>query len=320
MTNSNGGRPLCSLDGRPSVRNRRRSAPKRAILNAFLTAVLHGVFSPDGRFLREIGEGMTPRLSADAESDMSLRQSSRTRFRSSRRGVTPGRSKVGVAIQRASAATDPRQQARPVGNKRKRSGVASRFWRRRQARAQGPGPLSGDRRVRAERKSHRRQREFLPPVSAASRPKSKASITASSSTRTTAKSPDYKAFWAKLGRGEFDAGEYKRIGKDGKEVWIRASYNPVVSTSRESAQGRRDRLRRHRRQIAGRRERRQSSTRFRARRRSSNSPPTGRSSRRTRIPEVVLAIRSRNSKASIIACSSTRPTRSRPNTRSSGAN
>ncbi len=47
----------------------------------------------------------------------------------------------------------------------------------------------------------------------------------------TAKSPDYKAFWARLGRGEFDAGEYKRIGKGGKEVWIRASYNPVVSKS-----------------------------------------------------------------------------------------
>ncbi|VVE30748.1 methyl-accepting chemotaxis protein [Pandoraea cepalis] len=37
----------------------------------------------------------------------------------------------------------------------------------------------------------------------------------------------YRDFWAKLGRGEFDAGEYKRIGKGGREVWIRASYNPV---------------------------------------------------------------------------------------------
>jgi methyl-accepting chemotaxis protein len=45
------------------------------------------------------------------------------------------------------------------------------------------------------------------------------------------KSPDYREFWAKLGRGEFDAGEYKRIGKGGKEVWIQASYNPVVSAS-----------------------------------------------------------------------------------------
>jgi methyl-accepting chemotaxis protein len=40
-------------------------------------------------------------------------------------------------------------------------------------------------------------------------------------------SPEYRAFWQKLNRGEFDAGEYKRIGKGGKEVWIQASYNPI---------------------------------------------------------------------------------------------
>jgi methyl-accepting chemotaxis protein len=37
----------------------------------------------------------------------------------------------------------------------------------------------------------------------------------------------YREFWAALNRGEFQAGEYKRIGKGGKEVWILASYNPV---------------------------------------------------------------------------------------------
>jgi len=42
------------------------------------------------------------------------------------------------------------------------------------------------------------------------------------------KSAEYAAFWAKLARGEFDAGEYKRIGKGGKEVWIQASYNPIL--------------------------------------------------------------------------------------------
>ncbi len=42
-----------------------------------------------------------------------------------------------------------------------------------------------------------------------------------------ARSPDYTAFWAKLGRGEFDAREYLRLGKGGREVWIQASYNPV---------------------------------------------------------------------------------------------
>jgi methyl-accepting chemotaxis protein len=41
-------------------------------------------------------------------------------------------------------------------------------------------------------------------------------------------SPEYRMFWDKLGRGEYDAGEYKRIGKGGKEVWIQASYNPIL--------------------------------------------------------------------------------------------
>ena len=41
----------------------------------------------------------------------------------------------------------------------------------------------------------------------------------------------YRAFWEKLARGEFDAGQYKRIGKGGREVWIQASYNPVVDAS-----------------------------------------------------------------------------------------
>jgi methyl-accepting chemotaxis protein len=44
-----------------------------------------------------------------------------------------------------------------------------------------------------------------------------------------ARSVDYRDFWAKLGRGEFDAREYKRLGKGGKEVWIQASYNPVLN-------------------------------------------------------------------------------------------
>ena len=45
-----------------------------------------------------------------------------------------------------------------------------------------------------------------------------------------AKSPEYQAFWAKLGRGQFDAGEYLRFGKDGKAVYIEATYNPVLSS------------------------------------------------------------------------------------------
>ena len=41
-------------------------------------------------------------------------------------------------------------------------------------------------------------------------------------------SPEYKEFWAKLNRGEYQAGEFRRIGKGGKEVWIQASYNPIL--------------------------------------------------------------------------------------------
>ncbi|MCT8267591.1 methyl-accepting chemotaxis protein [Afifella sp. JA880] len=43
-------------------------------------------------------------------------------------------------------------------------------------------------------------------------------------------SPSYQAFWEALRRGEFQAGEFKRIGKGGKEVWIQASYNPIFDS------------------------------------------------------------------------------------------
>ncbi len=44
-------------------------------------------------------------------------------------------------------------------------------------------------------------------------------------------SSEYRAFWAKLGRGEYDTGQYRRFGKGGKEVWIQASYNPIFDAS-----------------------------------------------------------------------------------------
>jgi len=44
-----------------------------------------------------------------------------------------------------------------------------------------------------------------------------------------AESPEYQAFWAKLNRGEYDSGVYRRVGKEGKEVWIQATYNPIVN-------------------------------------------------------------------------------------------
>jgi methyl-accepting chemotaxis protein len=42
-----------------------------------------------------------------------------------------------------------------------------------------------------------------------------------------ATSGEYRDFWANLARGEYQAAEYRRLGKGGKEVWIQASYNPV---------------------------------------------------------------------------------------------
>src|SRR4030095_13673519 len=41
----------------------------------------------------------------------------------------------------------------------------------------------------------------------------------------------YRDFWAALRRGEYQAAEYKRIGKGGKEVWIQATYTPVLDGS-----------------------------------------------------------------------------------------
>jgi methyl-accepting chemotaxis protein len=46
--------------------------------------------------------------------------------------------------------------------------------------------------------------------------------------RAHAESAAYREFWHKLARGEFESNVTKRIGKDGRELWIQASYNPVV--------------------------------------------------------------------------------------------
>jgi methyl-accepting chemotaxis protein len=40
-------------------------------------------------------------------------------------------------------------------------------------------------------------------------------------------SATYREFWAALNRGEFQSGEYRRVGKGAKEIWIQASYNPI---------------------------------------------------------------------------------------------
>jgi methyl-accepting chemotaxis protein len=43
--------------------------------------------------------------------------------------------------------------------------------------------------------------------------------------------PEYRMFWEQLARGEYQAAQYRRIGKGGKEVWIQASYNPIMDAN-----------------------------------------------------------------------------------------
>ncbi|WP_336492349.1 methyl-accepting chemotaxis protein [Methylobacterium nigriterrae] len=38
----------------------------------------------------------------------------------------------------------------------------------------------------------------------------------------------YRAFWADLGRGEYRSAEYRRLGKGGREIWLQATYNPIL--------------------------------------------------------------------------------------------
>ncbi len=45
------------------------------------------------------------------------------------------------------------------------------------------------------------------------------------------RSAEYKAFWARLAAGEFAADQFKRIAKGGREIYIQASYNPILDAS-----------------------------------------------------------------------------------------
>lgn len=47
------------------------------------------------------------------------------------------------------------------------------------------------------------------------------------------KSEEYKQFWRELINGEYITGEFKRYGRNGKEVWISASYNPIFNRNNE---------------------------------------------------------------------------------------
>jgi methyl-accepting chemotaxis protein len=49
--------------------------------------------------------------------------------------------------------------------------------------------------------------------------------------REEAASPEYRAFWARLAKGEFQAGRFRRIAKDGRDVWIEGAYNPILDAA-----------------------------------------------------------------------------------------
>jgi methyl-accepting chemotaxis protein len=51
-------------------------------------------------------------------------------------------------------------------------------------------------------------------------------------TATEAASADYKQFWRSLAAGNFGQGQYKRVAKGGREIWIEATYNPVLKGGR----------------------------------------------------------------------------------------
>ena len=44
----------------------------------------------------------------------------------------------------------------------------------------------------------------------------------------TRESAEYRAFWTKLNHGEYQAAQFKRFSKGGREIWIEASYNPIL--------------------------------------------------------------------------------------------
>lgn len=43
-------------------------------------------------------------------------------------------------------------------------------------------------------------------------------------------SAEYQEFWRSLARGEYAAGQFKRVRKDGREIWLQATYNPILDT------------------------------------------------------------------------------------------
>ncbi|MBD8192703.1 PAS domain-containing methyl-accepting chemotaxis protein [Pseudomonas fluorescens] len=50
-------------------------------------------------------------------------------------------------------------------------------------------------------------------------------------TQELASSPAYSEFWQRLNQGELFSGEFERVDKNGRTVWLEANYNPVYDAS-----------------------------------------------------------------------------------------
>ena len=99
------------------------------------------------------------------------------------------------------------------------------------------------------------------------------------------------------------AGEYQRVGKGGHEVWIQATYNPILDADGRAVQGRQVRHRHHRAPSCATPSSRARSTRSTGPRPSSSSTSRAPSSTPTRTSCARSATRCARSSASTTACS-----------------
>ena len=125
---------------------------------------------------------------------------------------------------------DPRQERQAVRVVKFATDITARenskHGRCRKDRRDRPRP-GGDR-VQSGRHDHHRERKFSQDAWATRSAKSRASTTACSSSRRCATAPTIASSGRASIAANIQAGEYKRIGKGGKEVWIQASYNPIL--------------------------------------------------------------------------------------------
>ena len=88
-------------------------------------------------------------------------------------------------------------------------------------------PGSGCRRIYAHRRDGRCQREHAPFAWAIASTRLSDGIHRMLVDSNFAASPEYQEFWRRLNEGQFVAGEFQRLGKGARDVWIQASYNPI---------------------------------------------------------------------------------------------